>query len=151
MNFRKATKNDLEDLTKIAVDCEIDEEKLQYPDRPIKTIMKYTNPKIFRKVLLNEFNEKNRYSVVVEIDNKIVGLGQAILKKDSGEIGRLCIGRGYRNRGIGKELMKYLIDFLRKKKVRLVESFCYTKNKPSLRLHEKFGFVKEAYKLSLEL
>ena len=91
------------------------------------------------------------YFVVVEIDNNIIGFGQAILKKDVGEIGRICIDRKYRKMGIGKELMKYLIRLLRKKKVKTIESHCYTKNKPALKMHEKLGFRKEAYKLSLEV
>jgi ribosomal protein S18 acetylase RimI-like enzyme len=151
MNIRKATRNDLETITRITVECETDEEKLQYPDRTLPQIRKYTRPEIFRKVLLKEMNEKNRYFIVVETNNKVIGFGQAILRNDSGEIGRICIDRKYRKMGIGKELMKYLIDFLRKRKVDVIESYCYTKNNPSLKMHEKFGFKKEAYKLSLEL
>jgi N-acetylglutamate synthase-like GNAT family acetyltransferase len=151
MEIRKATKNDLDILTKIAVDCEIDEEKLQHPGRTIKQIKEYTNPKAFREVLLREIREKSRYFAVAEADGRIIGFGQAIVKKNLGEIGRVCISRTCRKRGVGKRLMMQLIWFLRKNKVRTIESCCYTKNKPSLKMHEKLGFKKEAYKLSLEL
>jgi L-amino acid N-acyltransferase YncA len=139
MEFRKATKADLETITRITVDCETDEENLQYPNKTLSEIRKYCTAESFRRALLRELKEKNMYFVVVEIDNNIIGFGQAILKKDVGEM------------GIGKELMKYLIRLLRKKKVKTIESHCYTKNKPALKMHEKLGFRKEAYKLSLEV
>jgi L-amino acid N-acyltransferase YncA len=151
MIIREATKKDLEIIAKIAVEGEIDEEKLQYPNKTKAQISGYINPDIFRKILLKELNEKNRYFVVVEIDNEIVGFGQALIKKNIGKIGRVYINKEFRSKGMGTKLMRHLIDFLKKKKIKEIVSYVYTRNKPSLGLHQKLGFEKEAYKLVLKL
>ncbi len=152
MEVRKATKKDLETITKIAVEGEIDEEKMQYSHKTKAQIRKYINPKKFRRDLIKELNERKRYFLVIEIDNEVIIFGQAYLKKKGiGEIGRVYIKKEFRNKGIGTKLIKHLIDFLKKKKVKEIESYAYTKNKPSLRVHEKLGFKKEAYKLVLKL
>ena len=100
---------------------------------------------------MKELNEKNRYFVVIEIDNEVIGAGQASYKKNIGELGRIYIKKEFRNNGIGTKLIKHLIDFLKKKKVKEIESYAYTRNKSSLKVHHKFGFKEEAYKLVLKL
>ncbi len=81
MEVRKATKKDLETITKIAVEGEIDEEKMQYSHKTKAQIREYINPKKFRRDLIKELNERKRYFLVIEIDNEVISFGQAYLKK----------------------------------------------------------------------
>ena len=156
MLIRKAVPSDLETLVQISIDGEVDEDKIQYPRKTKARIIKEKKPSHYKKALLKEMKQKNMHFVVVEEGGEIAGFGQAYLKKYRGgvyfadmvgEIGRVYIKKKFRGRGIGTKLIRYLINHLKKKGVKVVLSYTYTKNRPSLRVHHKLGFREEAYKL----
>jgi ribosomal protein S18 acetylase RimI-like enzyme len=146
---RKATKKDLKQLLDIYIEGTSDERKLQFPNETNTQLTKQlTNERHKAKILFQkELNERSRYWPVVEINGKIVGYGQAYIREGASGIGRVYVKRGFRRQGIGKMLMNHLLDYLKKKKVKEIESYVYTKNKPSLTLHKQLGFRPESYRM----
>jgi len=157
MKIRKAVKKDISKITEIYIEGNIDEEKLQFPKLNKKEIKKdfEKRKKDIKKQLAKELAEKNRLFIVIEDKKEIIAIGQAYIGKDEGKIygglGRIYIKKEYRRKGIGTKITKFLIDYLKKKKVKEIESYVNTHNIPSLRLHKNFGFKPQIYKLIKKL
>jgi len=155
LKIRKASLKDLEEIYQIYLDGSIDEGRFQFPNISKKKMEKNLDRKEIKKQLLKELNEKNRLTIVVEICKKVIGFGQAYIEKEEGEeyggIGRVYIKKKFRKKGLGTELIEFLIKYLKKKKIKKIESYVYIKNHPSLKLHKKFNFKLEEYKLVKKL
>lgn len=153
MKIRKAKKEDLDEITEIYIQGSITEGRLQFP----KLSKKYfesdlrKRQKIIQKQLFKELKEKNRIFVVVELNKEIIAIGQAYIEESEGKrfggIGRVYVKEKHRGKGIGTNLIKFLLNHLKKLKIKEIESYVYSKNKPSLRLHNKFGFNVGTYRL----
>ncbi len=143
MKNRKAKEGDLLAIDKLYVEGNIDEGKLQFPNVPIKekkkSLDKYQNSRRqgFRKYM----KSKKHYWIVAEDKKEIIGFGQAWIKnKDTGITESVYIDRKYRKSGVGEKIMKDMIKWLKKHKLKYIESSSYTKNTPSIKLHKKLGF-----------
>jgi GNAT superfamily N-acetyltransferase len=55
------------------------------------------------------------FPIAAEIENKVVGCGNGILNGNVGWIGNIIVLPEYRNRGIGYELTKFLVEYFRDK------------------------------------
>ena len=58
----------------------------------------------------------------------------------------VCVKKAYQNQGIGKEIMKYIVNFATKEKVSYIELTSNYKREVAHHLYEEFGFEKrESY------
>ena len=154
MKIYKATIKDLSEIDRIYIGGSTDETKLQFPKKNLKTINqeleRYSNAR--RQGFRRELKNKNHYWIVAEIDKRVVAFGQAFIKnKNVGILEKIYVDKRYRKKKIGMKIFKTLINWLKKKKVKSIQSGIYWKNKPSIKLNEKFGFKPVSLKMELKL
>ena len=143
MKIRKANVSDLRRIDEIYVEGSIDEGKYQFPNISLKEMKKDLDKKqnSRRQGFRRYMKSKKHYWIVAEEKGKIIGFGQVWIKnKDTGITESVYVDRKYRKRGVGKDLMKEMIKWLKNKKLKYIESSAYLRNKPSVKLHEKLGF-----------
>lgn len=143
MKIKRAKKEDVNEIDRIYVEGSIDERKYQFPDISVKEtkkdLVRHQNTR--KQGLRRNLNNKKHYWIVVEEKNKIIGFGQAWIKnKNTGITESVYVYKKYRKLGVGKKIMKELIKWLKKRKLKYIESSAYIKNKPSVKLHEGLGF-----------
>lgn len=146
----------MKEIDKIYVGSCIDEVRIQFPSRSRKDIEKELTKwrkdrlKGFRKDILS----KSNYLVVVEEDGLVVGFGDVmVLKRDKkkAEITMVYIKKSFRKKGIGSKIMKELLSWLKKRKVKSVSGGIFVKNNPSIKLCKKFGFKIVAVRMERKL
>ncbi len=78
------------------------------------------------------------------IDSKLVGFGMAFIFNEFAWLGWILVHKKHRNKGIGKEITKFIISESRKKGV---ENFILTATDMGLPIYTKLGFeIKTNYK-----
>ena len=77
------------------------------------------------------------YPIKVIIANNIVGLGSSIVFEKTGWLAHIIVKTEYRNRGIGFEIVKYLIAELKSKQVKTYLLIATDLGEP---VYKKFGF-----------
>ena len=89
------------------------------------------------------------------IDNKLIGcVGIMISDKFGyGDVEHLLVNPKFQGRGIGKELMAFIDDYVMKKKKKLKELRLSVRvdNEKAQGLYEKVGFKKHAYTMRKKL
>ena len=83
------------------------------------------------------------YQVLMIEDNKIIGYISMSIFGRRHYIRELVIGSKYQHKGIGTQLLNALLDYI-KKDADYIISNCYKFNQASIKLHEKFGFLKSS-------
>lgn len=149
MKIREATKKDMASLKNLFYES-MKEINRFYDDNGgigLKNVKNYLNKsgnfgKLFkqRKWFLAEAGGK----VVGFIDGKIEKKDAFFRERKRGAIYHLFIDEEYRNKGIGTELVKALVSWFRKNKIKTIELDVSQKNKTAVKLYEKIGF-KESY------
>lgn len=85
----------------------------------------------------------------------LFGFGNAEIKKNYGRkegiINMVYVDRRFRGKGMGKKILKELIYWLNRNKVRHIEAGFYYNNKPSIEMHKKFGFKPISLKMRLKV
>ena len=89
---------------------------------------------------------KKVFCIVSEVDGKVIA--NSSIKKHSGYFGHTCklgiaIKEGYRDIGIGTEMMKTLISEAKKWGLKYIELYVFGTNDRAIYLYKKLGF-KEA-------
>lgn len=90
-----------------------------------------------------------QYIYVAEEDGKIVGFitGEVLKKKawynvQLGTVNNIFVLEEYRDKGIGKELMKTMMKTLKKDGITNIELYTYANNSKAIKFYEKLGFEK---------
>ena len=156
MKIRKATSEDLKRIDEIYVEGSIDEGKLQFPTITLKEMIKDLDK--FKKSRVNgwkkELHSKNNYWVVLENNDTILGFGNSEIKKNynyrEGMLNMVYIDKKFRRKGFGRKIVKEMISWLKKKKVKYIEAGFYYNNKPSIEMHKKLGFKPISLKMRLK-
>src|SRR3989344_1980328 len=68
-----------------------------------------------------------------------------ILGEVMGHVGGFFILDKFRNKGLGKKLMKSLVNILKKKKIKKISVEVYKKNKIGIKVYKKLGFKISKY------
>jgi tRNA threonylcarbamoyl adenosine modification protein YeaZ/ribosomal-protein-alanine acetyltransferase len=99
-----------------------------------------------------EMGAKNRFYIVAELGKEngqeIVGYAGATVRGESCDILTLTVEERYRRLGIGRELLRRMIDWARTKQVEKVMLEVRTGNNEALPLYLDFGFVEIATRRS---
>ena len=89
----------------------------------------------------SDLNDKNIYIFLAYYNNMPVGYSKIKIKKIKGEIvghvGADFVLREFRNLGIGKRLMKAMVNVLKKKKIGKISLKVFKSNKLSINIHKK--------------
>lgn len=153
MKIRKAILADLNRIDEIYAEGSAEEVRYQFKniskEKYEKDLEKHkiSRKKGFRK----NMRSQNHYWIVVVDAQNILGFGEAYLKnKDEGMIENVYVDKTAKRKGIGIKITKELIKWLKKKKVKNINSAAYIKNKPSLNMHKKLGFKPLVVRMRLK-
>ncbi len=75
------------------------------------------------------------------IDDVLVGTGTAILHEETGWLATIVTHSEYRNKGIGKRITEYLLDFLQKQNCEYIYLIATVLGEP---VYKKVGFLTES-------
>ena len=122
---------------------------MELPEETVKNFYNFEN-KEPREI--NEIIDDGRFNFFLRIENKIAGYGFLKEKERNNNIVNfgLVIGPHYQNKGYGKLLLEYIINWAHTKEYKKIWGACFDDNKPALRLYKKLGFRFEGVFLNEE-
>lgn len=93
-----------------------------------------------KEEILKTFQRPDTIYCVVENENVVIGYIAMFYFLDEGNIINVAVKEEYRNAGVGKSLIEYLIEQSRKKGVENICLEVREGNKPAISLYEKMNF-----------
>ena len=81
----------------------------------------------------DEFDDISTH-ILAYYDNKAVGTARLL---EDGHIGRMAVLKAYRNRNIGKNMLKYLISLAQEKSIKNIE---LSAQEHAVEFYKKYGF-----------
>ena len=96
----------------------------------------FWNYNVFKQEILNE----NSQYIVAKENNNIVGFAGILIILDEANITNIVTRKTYRNKGIGKLLLKKLIEFSRNLNLKSMTLEVNEQNIPAINLYKSFGF-----------
>ncbi len=90
-------------------------------------------------------SQKDTYCFVIEINNDIVATGTisfyySLIKGKTGVIEDVVVDKRYRRQGLGRKIMKKLIEKAKKEKVKFITLTSNPKRIPARTLYQSLGF-----------
>lgn len=151
MIIRKAKPEDIEEIDQIYVQGGIQEGKLQFPRVTRKEMQKdFDKHKKERQAGFKKQMKSPKHRWIVAEEDRIIGIGHASIEKDEGEIEKLYVRASHQGKGIGTQIAKELITWLKNKGAKYIESRIFWNNTPSRQLHNKLGFKPISVKMRLK-
>ena len=151
MLIRKAKKEDIESIHKL------DRESTKYHKKFDKDFYTISEKwwKIKKDSQLKAIKSPTNFVLVAELDEKVVGYiwgyVETIMKNKIGKIQELIVTSKQRGKGIGKKLIKRMLDFFKERDCIVSEIEVFVENLPTIQVYEKAGFKKREYKMQLKL
>ncbi len=117
----------------------------------------------YPKYLVRYLIENSDFFLVACIDEEVIGYICGEIKLQRGHIITLAVDSRFRGRGIGSELLKRFLNFLKEKGAKSVYLEVSVRNRRAIRFYEKHGFKiigliskfyndgSDAYVMSLEV
>jgi ribosomal protein S18 acetylase RimI-like enzyme len=141
MLLRKATKNDMPVLLAF-------EQGIIIAERPMDPTLK-PDP-ISYYDLLSYVEREDVEVVVAEIDGTVVGSGYTLIRKNNdyfkdafyGYIGFMYVEPAHRGKGIAKDILVYLNNWLAARDISEIRLNVYDQNPSAIKAYEKAGFKK---------
>ena len=105
----------------------------------------YTNPKLYNAIK-NFGNKPHDYCLVAEVDYKVVGAVWASIAEEYGYINdntpslSISLYKKYRNVGIGSELLRQMLKYLKSAGYKQVSLGVSKENSHALHIYKKIGF-----------
>lgn len=147
--IRRAKEEDLQEIVRLAEELSRDESA--------RDSMISASPSEFQnpKWILKNIRGGNAAVFVVEVNGRIVGYSLGWISQPwayRGKRGYICdcfVEKSYRGRGIGKMLVKHILEWFISNGVECVEADVYSGNIQSLRLFKSLGFKEISKRLRL--
>ena len=99
----------------------------------------------FLSKVLSRLEKDEMFYLVAEVDGKVVAVSEISKRggyeKHVGVIG-IAIRNGFRDLGIGTEIMKALVEQAQKMGLKVLLLSAFATNKPAIHVYEKVGFVQ---------
>ena len=99
----------------------------------------------FLSKVLSRLEKDEMFYLVAEVDGKVVAVSEISKRggyeKHVGVIG-IAIRNGFRDLGIGIEIMKTLVEQAQKMGLKVLTLSAFATNKPAIHVYEKVGFVQ---------
>ena len=100
----------------------------------IRTSVFINEQKVPVKLEWDEF-DKDSTHIIAYYDNKPVGTARLL---NDGHIGRLAVLKGYRNRNIGQNMLKYILQIAQKQTFKTIE---LSAQEHAVEFYKKYGFI----------
>ncbi|MGC8998804.1 MAG: GNAT family N-acetyltransferase [Candidatus Bathyarchaeia archaeon] len=149
VKIRHANEKDLEEIVRLSKKLGRDESAMDSMISPLPS--EFQSP----RWILKNIKGENTVVFVAEVEGKIVGYSLGWVSQPwayKGKRGYICdcfVEKPYRRRGIGKALVKAMLEWFIDKGVECVEADVYSNNVPSLKLFKKLGFEEIFKRLRL--
>lgn len=152
MKIRKATEKDIQIINKICKEGLYQEWTIQHSGKHKKAIREDAESDLnFNKKTINKnLSDKKQCWIVLEEEGEVIGFGSAYLKDNKGIIESVYIAKSFQRKGYGKKILESLIDWLKPKKLKYIETNVLIKNEPSIKLHKKAGFKPYILRMRLK-
>lgn len=140
VKIRHANEEDLQEIVKLSKKLGRDESAMDSMISPLPS--EFQSP----SWILKNIKGENTVVFVAEVEGKIVGYSLGWFSQPwayKGKRGYICdcfVEMSYRRRGIGKALVKAMLEWFMAKGVDCVEADVYSNNIPSLKMFKKLGF-----------
>ena len=99
----------------------------------------------FLSKVLSRLEKDEMFYLVAEVDGKVVAVSEISKRggyeKHVGVIG-IAIRNGFRDLGIGTEIMKALVEQAQKMGLKVLTLSAFATNKPAIHVYEKVGFLQ---------
>jgi len=150
MKIRKATKKDLDAIQRLDIESINYHKKF---DRNFYTISK-NNHELKKKSFLKELNNKHSILLIAESNKDIIGYSYGHILPigiyKMGKVQDIVVTAKYRKMGVGKKLIKTMIEFFKENKCSIVEVEIFSENSIAKKFYEKSGFNNRMNKLWLK-
>ena len=104
-------------------------------------------------LFISNLNPNRHIIVIYEKDNEIVGTGSLLIEPKLtynisylGHIENIFVDEKYRNKGIGKQIVEYLVNYAREKLCYRIDLACEDK---LINFYKGFGFNKQLICMSM--
>lgn len=156
IKIRKVSLNDLEEIYNLNVNLA----KYELRFDPVRK--KSQRKKRYRHSydeLREKLKKRDCQFFIAEDKGRVVGFIEGCIKKTSplykyakrGEIGPIFLKKEYRERGIGKELAKEMLNWFKSKNIEWIQLTTHAKNTSSIKFWKKMGFKEYSIRLNLLL
>lgn len=143
MIIRKAKKNDIDDIIKLADQLRKTESNI---DKNLKADAYLSDN--YREKQLKYISSRKKIFLVLEIDNKIVGYVNGYIvdnvdiyyHESVAYLDCLCVDKSFRNQGYGKKLIDEFTKVVKNKGVKYIKLNAFESNIPAVNLYKKEGF-----------
>lgn len=100
-----------------------------------------------KEIIKSIINDKHSTIIILKKDGKIIG-DVTLISHDNPEIKHwvelgISIDKEWRKKGLGDALMKFAIEFCKKKKFRKISLSVFSSNQAAITLYKKYGFINE--------
>jgi len=96
---------------------------------------------IIKEALNKDYQfSKNTIKKILKIEDKIVAVFELNIIFDTAEILIISVKPQYQQKGIGKEIMNYIINFCKSNNVKYIYLEVAENNQKAINLYKKFGF-----------
>ncbi|GAB6072846.1 ribosomal protein S18-alanine N-acetyltransferase [Venenivibrio stagnispumantis] len=96
---------------------------------------------IIKEALNRDYQfSKNAIKKILKIKDKIVAVFELNIIFDTAEILIISVKPEYQQKGIGKEIMNYIINFCKSNNVKYIYLEVAENNQKAINLYKKFGF-----------
>ncbi|MEM1589071.1 MAG: GNAT family N-acetyltransferase [Candidatus Bathyarchaeia archaeon] len=149
VKIRRASEADLQQIVKLSEKLGRDESAMDSMVSPLPS--EFQNP----NWILKNIKGENTVVLVAEADGKIVGYSLGWVSQPwsyKAKRGYICdcfVEKSYRRQGIGKALVKAMLEWFKNKGVECVEADIYSNNVPSLAMFKGLGFKEVSKRLRL--
>ena len=92
--------------------------------------------------LKEEVAGKERFYLIAEADQKVVGYAGAVKLADVCDVLTLTVDESYRRKGIGRELLRRILDWTRNQSCKAVMLEVRVGNEEAMPLYTSFGFIE---------
>jgi glucosamine-phosphate N-acetyltransferase len=109
--------------------------------------------KVSFELFINNLNPNRHIIIVYEKDNEIIGTGSLLIEPKLtynisylGHIENIFVETNYRNKGVGKEIVEYLVNYSREKLCYRIDLACEDR---LIKFYKELGFNKQLICMSM--
>ena len=109
--------------------------------------------KVSFELFINNLNPNRHIIIVYEKDNEIIGTGSLLIEPKLtynisylGHIENIFVETNYRNKGVGKEIVEYLVNYSREKLCYRIDLVCEDR---LIKFYKELGFNKQLICMSM--
>ena len=135
--IRKATTKDIRIISSLSSNTFIETYEGSVNKKYLKN---YTGKNFNKKILLNEFNNKQITYLLATFNEKAIGYSKLNMHKNSIEVERIYLLKRFINHGIGTIFMNKITEISKNNKIKYIWLQVWEGNILAINFYKKFGF-----------